>query len=70
MNSPEAPVPSKSEPTGARPVLPSGIEAGLLGGAAVAVTFLAVLAVAVVAAVLPARRVTRIEISTALRAET
>ena len=41
MNSPEAPVPSKSEPTGARPVLPSGIEAGLLGGAAVAVTFLA-----------------------------
>jgi hypothetical protein len=41
MNSSEPPVPSKSEPTGARPVLPSGIEAGLLAGAAVAVTFLA-----------------------------
>jgi putative ABC transport system permease protein len=36
----------------------------------VAVTFVAVLGVAVVAAVLPARRVTRIEISEALRAET
>jgi hypothetical protein len=41
MNSTEPPVPSSSEPTGARPVLPSGIEAGLLGGAAVAVVFLA-----------------------------
>jgi hypothetical protein len=41
MKSSEPPVPSKSEPTGARPVLPSGIEAGLLAGAAVAVTFLA-----------------------------
>jgi putative ABC transport system permease protein len=37
---------------------------------AVLVTFVAVLGVAVVAAALPARRVTRIEISTALRAET
>jgi len=37
---------------------------------AVIVTFVAVLGVAVVAAALPARRVTRIEISTALRAET
>jgi putative ABC transport system permease protein len=37
---------------------------------AVVVTFVAVLGVAVVAAVLPARRVTRIEISEALRAET
>jgi putative ABC transport system permease protein len=37
---------------------------------AVIVTFVAVLAVAVVAAALPARKVTRIEISTALRAET
>jgi putative ABC transport system permease protein len=36
---------------------------------AVAVTFVAVLGVAVVAAALPARRVARIEISTALRAE-
>jgi putative ABC transport system permease protein len=36
----------------------------------VAITFVAVLGVAVVAAVLPARRVTRIEISEALRAET
>jgi hypothetical protein len=41
MNSPESPVPSKSEPHGARPVLPSGIEAGVLGGAAVAIVFLA-----------------------------
>ncbi len=37
---------------------------------AVVVTFVAVLGVAVVAAALPARRVTRIEISEALRAET
>ncbi len=37
---------------------------------AVAVTFVAVLGVAAVAAALPARRVARIEISTALRAET
>ncbi len=41
MSSSEPPVPSSSEPIGARPVLPSGIEAGLLGGAAVAVIFLA-----------------------------
>ena len=37
---------------------------------AVVVTFVAVLGVAVVAAALPARKVARIEISTALRAET
>ena len=39
-------------------------------GVAGIVTFVAVLGVAVVAAALPARRVTRIEISEALRAET
>lgn len=36
MSSPQPPVPSSSEPIGARPVLPSGIEAGLLSGVAVA----------------------------------
>ena len=41
MNHSEPPVPSSSDPIGARPVLPSGIEAGLLGGAAVALVFLA-----------------------------
>lgn len=41
MNSTKAPVPSSSEPTGAKPVLPSGIEAGLVGGAAVAIVFFA-----------------------------
>jgi hypothetical protein len=41
MSSSERPVPSSSEPTGARPVLPTGIEAGLLGGAAVAIIFFA-----------------------------
>ena len=40
MNSSEPPVPSSSDPVGSRPVLPSGIEAGLLGGAAVAIIFL------------------------------
>ena len=40
MTSSEPPVPSSEEPTGARPVLPSGIEAGLVGGAVVAVVFL------------------------------
>lgn len=40
MTSPEAPVPSDTEPTGSRPVLPSGIEAGLVGGLAVAAVFL------------------------------
>jgi len=41
MNSTKAPVPSSCEPTGARPVLPSGIEAGLVGGIAVAIIFFA-----------------------------
>jgi len=41
MNSTEPPVPSSNEPTGAQPVLPSGIEAGLFGGAAVAIVFFA-----------------------------
>jgi len=41
MNSPISPVPSSNEPTGARPVLPSGIEAGILGGGAVVLVFFA-----------------------------
>jgi hypothetical protein len=40
MTSTESPVPSSEEPTGARPVLPSGIEAGLVGGTVAAVVIL------------------------------
>jgi hypothetical protein len=40
MMTSEPPVPSSEEPVGARPVLPSGIEAGIVGGAAVAAVFL------------------------------
>jgi hypothetical protein len=39
MTSSETPVPSRQEPSGSRPVLPSGIEAGLVGGLAVIVVF-------------------------------
>ena len=40
MTSSEPPVPSSEEPIGARPVLPSGIQAGIVGGLAVAAVFL------------------------------
>jgi hypothetical protein len=40
MSASQPPVPSSEEPIGARPVLPSGIEAGLVAGAAVALVFL------------------------------
>ena len=40
MTTSEPPVPSSEEPIGARPVLPSGIEAGIVGGVAVAAVFL------------------------------
>ena len=40
MTSSEPPIPSSEEPTGASPVLPSGIEAGLVGGAAVSAVIL------------------------------